>query len=113
MLFAFVRGPVKNVNAATIALVSSDSSREVLVRVRQSAIVLFLELVAGKTRIWIAPLPELFDKFVPPLVGLQPFKLGSFRVADQVAHVFVEPHPVKRWKRLGCGFAILRRGKRW
>src|SRR6516165_860600 len=62
-----------------------------LIGVRNSAIVLFFEVIIRQVRIAAAPQPELFDELLAFLAGVQLQKSGALGRRNDVYHIFIEP----------------------
>src|SRR5258708_39291908 len=91
MTHNLVGRPIHDVEAATIGLPTRNTSREMLVRVGEPPIMLFLEHVIRRTWSWIAAFPENFDEVVALLVGCKPRVLRAFFICNDPTHVFVQP----------------------
>src|SRR5579871_6809999 len=95
MLVALVRRPERDVDAAAVGLPSRNSRSEMLVRVGDAAVVLFLELVFQRVGCRIAPQPELFDELLALFVRLKTLERGALLIGDDVEHILAQPLPVR------------------
>jgi hypothetical protein len=72
------------------------------------------ELVFLRVRRRIAPQPELHDELLPFFIGSQFLKRGPLFIVDDVGHVLIQPHVVRRLhgavRRLLRGTLQSRRG---
>src|SRR5205809_52811 len=83
--------PINNVHTAAVRSPSLNAGGIMLIGVRDAAVVFVFELVVFAVRIGIAPLPERLDKLVALFVVRELHESFALFVADDPAHVFVEP----------------------
>ena len=87
----FVRRPPNDVNASPVRLPTRNARSVVLVRVRDTPVVLFLKIVIRQIRIAAAPQPELFDKLFALFVRIELQKRRPLVRRNNVDHVLVHP----------------------
>src|SRR5262249_53335577 len=87
MRFLLVRRAVRNIDAATIRLPARNSARELLVRIRDAPVVLFLEFVFDRVRSGVTAQPELFDELLALFIRLQALERRPLFVRDDVGDV--------------------------
>src|SRR5262249_3756344 len=86
-----IRWTIHDVHASTIGLPPRNAGCEVLIRVSDSPVVLFLVLVFRGVGGGIATEPELFDELVFFLVVGELLEGRSFFVGDDPADVLIHP----------------------
>ena len=87
MRLDLVRRTVDDVNAAAIGFPSGNAGREVFVRIRDAAIVLFFEFVFDGVGRGIAARPERFDELVALFVVRELLECSPLFVGDDPADV--------------------------
>src|SRR3954454_18096499 len=85
-----------DVHAAAIGLPARDTRGEVLVRISDTAVVLFLVLVLYGVRRTITAEPKLFDELIAFFIVGEREECLAFLVRNDVGHVLVEPGFVGR-----------------
>jgi len=98
MVLKLIWWTVHDVDAAAICPISGDARRKVLVRVGKALIVLFLEFVLGRARVWIAVFPKGYDELVALPIRCEPIEVVTFFLGDDPAYVLVKPLLVDFWK---------------
>src|SRR5262245_11298392 len=109
MRFLFVRRPILNVDTAAIGLPPRKARAEVLVGVRDAAVMLLFGLILLRPGRGIAPQPELLDELLPFLIRGEIFEGGPLVVLNDVGDILSQPFAVGRLAR--CGGVLLRRGR--
>src|SRR5207245_566609 len=79
------------VGAPAIGLPSGDAGREMLVRVRDAPIMLFLKFVLQRVGRGIAAQPELLDEIVALFVVRELLEGVALFIGDDPAHILIEP----------------------
>ena len=82
---------IHDVHPAAIAFPARNASGKVLVGISNTRVVLFFELVFYRIRRWIAALPEAFNELVPFFVIRKLFECCPLFIADNPAHIFIQP----------------------
>ena len=90
-----VRFPEGDIDVAAIRLPARLAGRKVLIRIGDTPVVLFAELVFGRIGIGIAAQPELLDEGIPLLVVAQVLEGLPFLIGNDVGHVLVQPGLVR------------------
>ena len=91
MRFDFVGWTKDDISAAAIGLPSRNARREVFVRVRNTAIVLFFEFVLCGVWSWIAARPECFDELISLFIVRELLECTPLFVGDDPTNVFIKP----------------------
>ena len=91
MCVNFIGRTIHDVNAPAVGSPARNSRCVVLIRVRDAAIVLFLEFVFDCVGSRIASQPELLDELISFFVVAQPLESLTLFIRDDPAHILVEP----------------------
>src|SRR6516164_4475463 len=91
MGFDLIGRAVHDVHAPAVRLPSRDAGGEVLVRIGNAPVVLFLKFVFDGVGSGIPALPEGLDELVALFVIRELLEGGAFFVGDDPADVLVEP----------------------
>ena len=93
MRLDFVGLSVKDIDASAIRFPTRLSRGETLVRVGNTAVMLFLELVLDRIRRRITPEPELLDELLTLFIRFQSLESSFLLVGDDVRDIFIQPLP--------------------
>src|ERR1700761_688230 len=107
MRIDFVRRAVDDVNSAAVRLPARDTAGKTLIRIGHAAVMLFLKLVFFGVRTGVAAQPEILDKLLAFLVGLELAEGLTLFVADDPDDVFVDPLLIGGLKLLAKPFFVL------
>ena len=91
MGFDFGRLSVKDVNAAAVRFPTRNTRREALVRISDTRVMLFFELVFNGVGTGVAAQPELFNELLAFFVGLERLIGRTLFIRNDVGYVFIEP----------------------
>ena len=91
MRLDFVGRAIHDVNPPAVRLPTRDTSGVVLVRVGDTAIMLFLEFVLGSIRSGIAACPECLNELIAFLVVGELLECRTLFVRDDPTDVLVQP----------------------
>src|SRR5260370_39633352 len=91
MRMYFIGRPRQDVHAAAICLAARNSGSEMLIGVRDAAVVLFFEIVVGKIGIAAAAEPKLFNELLALFVSIQLQESLALFGRNDVDDVLVEP----------------------
>src|SRR3974390_995948 len=91
MRIDLVRRAVNDVHATAVRHPARFPGRKVLIRVRDSAVVLFLVLILRSIGSGIAPQPELLNELVAFLIVGKLFESRQLLRSNDPAHVLVQP----------------------
>jgi len=91
MRIDFIRRTVFNIDPPAIRLPPRNARRETIVGIGDAAIMFFAVLVLFGVRSRIAAQPEIFDKRLPLVVGLERLENLPLFIGYNVADLFVQP----------------------
>src|SRR5215469_2552434 len=103
-----IKSSIDDVNASSISFPAlPDVSAEVFVGVGDAPIVLLLECVLRRARIWISTFPERCDEIVTLLVCRELLGGGTLLIGDDVQGVFIQEFSPSRDCHLLQGMLML------